>query len=89
MNVILGELNRAGIEHETLDDVFRLAESIAESCDFFRQPGESRFRVLDLAASLFDHVAAECVGDVIALGVESEDGGSDASAGGLRTDARR
>ncbi|AWV68176.1 M91 protein [Murid betaherpesvirus 1] len=80
MNVILGELRKAGIEHETLEDVFRLAESIGEACDFFRQPGESRLRVLDLAVSLFDHVAAECIGDVVSLGfVESQDGASGAT----------
>lgn len=80
MNVILGELRRAGVEHETLEDVFSLAESISEACDFFRQPGESQLRVLDLAASLFDHVAAECIGDVAALNVA--EGRSDAGGVG-------
>ncbi|CCE57091.1 M91 protein [Murid betaherpesvirus 1] len=85
MNVILGELRKAGIEHETLEDVFRLAESIGEACDFFRQPGESRLRVLDLAVSLFDHVAAECIGDVVSLGfVESQDGAPGGTTGHSR-----
>ncbi|AFX83405.1 B91 [Murid betaherpesvirus 8] len=83
MNVILGELKKAGIDHKNLDDVFRFAESLAESCEFFRQPGESRLRVLDLAASLFDHVATECIENVISLGVAGEDNedsdGSDGS----------
>lgn len=82
MNVILAELRRAGIEHETLEDVFSLAESISDACDFFRQPGESRLRVLDLAASLFDHVAAECIGDVAALNV-AEGGGDVGGVGSL------
>nr|WEG72012.1 protein UL91 [Murid betaherpesvirus 2] len=83
MNVILGELRRAGVEHETLEDVFSLAESISDACDFFRQPGESRLRVLDLAASLFDHVAAECIGDVAALNA-AEGAGDAGGVGALR-----
>lgn len=88
MNVILGELNKAGIQHDTLHDVFQLAESIAESCEFFRQPGESRLRVLDLAASLFDHVAAECIVDVVSLGLTDTGGsGVDGSPDGSNQDA--
>lgn len=90
MNVILTELKKAGIEHDTLDDVFKLAESIADSCDFFKQSGESRLRVLDLSASLFDHVATECIGEVISLGVtDSEDGDSDRSLSVARIDATK
>lgn len=83
MNVILGELKKAGIDHKNLDDVFRFAEALVGSCEFFRQPGESRLRVLDLAASLFDHVAAECIETVISIGVAGEENdesdGSDGS----------
>lgn len=83
MNVILGELKKAGIDHKKLDDVFRFAESLVGSCEFFRQPGESRLRVLDLASSLFDHVAAECIENVISLGIAGEENeesdGSDGS----------
>lgn len=61
-----------------------MAESISDACDFFRQPGESRLRVLDLAASLFDHVAAECIGDVAALNV-AEGSGDAGGVGSLRS----
>lgn len=81
--MILGELRKAGVDHERTDDVFRLAESIADACDFFKQPGESKLRVLDLSASLFDHVAAECIGDVISLKVA--DDASVSSGGDGRT----
>lgn len=67
MNNILSELTRAGVAHEKTEDAFSFAAEVYSRFKFLFQNGESELRQLEHVATLFDHVAVECVNDVIRL----------------------
>lgn len=70
MNQIVRELNRCGLPHAKAEDVFTYVRDMFERFQFLFKPApecSSELRQLELVASLFDHVAVECVGDVMKL----------------------
>lgn len=80
MNSILAELGRAGVRHEAVEDAFALSSRIFKNFSFLFQDNESELRQLELVTSLFDHVAVECVNDIINL-IDNDDAQCDANGG--------
>lgn len=65
MNDLLVELNRLGAASANTEDVFVAAGRLFRSFDFLFNEGESELRKLELTCSLFDHLATECVNDIV------------------------
>lgn len=77
MNSILNELCKAGVRHEATEDVFAFSVQMFKNFEFLFQDDGSELRQLELIASLFDHIAVECVNDV--TGLINDHGAADAS----------
>ncbi|AFK83928.1 B91 [miniopterid betaherpesvirus 1] len=76
MNNILNELARVGVTHEKTEDAFSFAGEVYSRFKFLFQSGESELRQLELVTTLFDHVAVECVNDIVKLSCEDVRPGS-------------
>lgn len=81
MNDLLSELRKDSAPHVTTEDVFAFSRRVFKNFGAIFQEWESDLRKLELVASLFDHVAVECVNDVtgVAKSCEYTEGGVEES----------